>query len=126
MRDKTGTDVLRETLRVRCFKGDLVLIAKNRGLGVAVLDGFLRGTGSLPPDILQKMAQEFWGDSARYDAERDVLYRVRQEPKVFAPAKPPTCAEMFASGQLVRPVLDRPVRPAPPVTKPSPRPGWAD
>jgi hypothetical protein len=122
----SAEDLIRQALRARAFKGELALIAKNYGLGVSALDDWTRGTGRLPPDILQKMAQEFWGDSTRYDSERDLLYRIRPEPKVFAPAKPPTCEEMFASGQLVRPVLDRPAKPAPPMTKPKPRPGWTD
>ena len=92
----TGTDVLREALRVRIRKGSAALLARDLGAGTATLDEFAHGRGTLPLAIMNTLAKNLFGDSCSFDAQRDLLTRTKQvatpigtAPPRFVPKAPP-------------------------------------
>ena len=72
----TGTDILRQALAARLFKGALGRIAQDYGCGIAELESFARNAGDLPSELKQALAREFF--NCDFDAELD---RLRRQPQ---------------------------------------------
>jgi hypothetical protein len=126
MSEVTGSEIIRQTLYARAFKGHLSYLARDLGVGVAALDSFSRGEGKLPPEILQALAKEFFG--AEFDPALDRLRSAnRQEPRAIGPGPPPIWELMelpkFKGGPAERSF--RPVKPEPPQPKKK-RAGWLE
>ena len=82
----TGTDVIRQMLRVLNKKMNLAILARDLGISSDALQAFIDGQRSLPIPVLQGLTKKLWGHAV-YDPELDRLRPARQEP-----AKPLWCA----------------------------------
>src|SRR5512133_55816 len=88
----TGEEVLREALRVRFKRGPVVvgIFARELGVGVGALEDFANGkVATLSAQTLDAVAKFIFGDNAGYDAERNLLTRVKQIPKPGPARSPP-------------------------------------
>jgi len=119
----TGTDVLREALRIKFRHGPSVTanLARDLNVGVGALEAWASGSGQLPVAALNTITKRIFGDTASFDAERNLLVREKREaipmgitpprwtppPKPIPPPEPPRAK----------------VQPPPPLP---PKPGWAD
>jgi hypothetical protein len=84
---KTGTDVLREALRIRLKKGSPAQLSLDVGVGVAALENWAAGSGRLPDDVMGKIAKWLFGDNVSFDAARNLL--VRKKPTMLRSTAPP-------------------------------------
>ena len=69
----SGVDVLRQTLYARLAKGALPLIASNLPVGIAALENFARGQGSLSPEILGLLTKELFGGAIELNPATGLL-----------------------------------------------------
>ena len=76
----TGTDAIRQMLRVRNKKINLASLARDLGISSDMLDTFIDGKRSLPIPVLQDLTKVLWNGHAVYDPEVDRLRPARQEP----------------------------------------------
>ena len=76
----TGTDVIREMLRVRNKRTNFAILARDLGLSSNTLDAFIDAKRSLPIPVLQGLTKELWNGHAVYDPEVDRLRPALQEP----------------------------------------------
>jgi DNA-binding phage protein len=76
----TGTDVIRQMLRVRNKKMNLASLARDVGISSDTLLAFTDGKRSLPIPVLQGLTKVFWNEYAVYDPEVDRLRPARREP----------------------------------------------
>ena len=76
----TGTDVIREMLRVRNKRTNLAILARDLGISSDTLHAFIDGKRSLPIPVLQGLTKELWNGHAVYDPEVDRLRPALQEP----------------------------------------------
>ena len=77
---QTGTDAIREALRVR-RKTNIVALERDHGLSAAGRDAFIDGRRSLPAETLRAIAKDLW-PHLEFDAQAD-----RLRPAVREPAK---------------------------------------
>ena len=85
----TGTDAIREALRVR-RKTNLVALARDHGLSAVARDAFIDGRRSLPAETLWAIAKDLW-PHLEFDAQAD-----RLRPAVREPAKPQGVLPVFS------------------------------
>ena len=76
----TGTDAIRQMLRVRNKKINLASLARDVGISSDALQAFIDGKRSLPIPVLQGLTKVLWNGDAVYDPEVDRLRPARQEP----------------------------------------------
>ena len=76
----TGTDAIRQMLRVRNKKMNLAILARDLGISSDTLHAFIDGKRSLPIPVLQDLTKVLWNGDAVYDPEVDRLRPARQEP----------------------------------------------
>ena len=76
----TGTDAIRQKLRVLNKKMNLAILARDLGISSDMLDTFIDGQRSLPIPVLQGLTKVLWNGHAVYDPEVDRLRPARQEP----------------------------------------------
>ena len=76
----TGTDAIRQMLRVRNKRMNLASLARELGISSDMLDAFIDGKRSLPIPVLQDLTKKLWNGHAVYDPEVDRLRPARQEP----------------------------------------------
>src|SRR6478736_1447302 len=76
----TGTDAIRQKLRVLNKKINLASLARDLGISSDMLDTFIDGQRSLPIPVLQGLTKVLWNGHAVYDPEVDRLRPARQEP----------------------------------------------
>ena len=76
----TGTDAIRQMLRVRNKKINLAILARDLGISSDALQAFIDGKRSLPIPVLQGLTKVLWNGHAVYDPEVDRLRPARQEP----------------------------------------------
>ena len=76
----TGTDAIRQMLRVRIKKMNLAILARDLGISSDALQAFIDGKRSLPIPVLQELTKILWNGDAVYDPEVDRLRPARQEP----------------------------------------------
>ena len=123
MAETTGTDLIREALHIRNRKMNLVAHARNVGVGIDLLEGFIDGRRTLPDAVLRALAKELWPHT-EFVPELDVLRPAMQEP-----AKP-----LGVPPQLSIPLPRYPAGPAqigpqPETPAPAPQPkrkGWLE
>ena len=121
----SGTDIIREAVRVRMVKGHLGTLARDLSVSVDALEAFVAGKRTLPPDILRALTTELLSH-AEYDASCDRLRPANKQKPTPAygvtppPAKHNPTVPRQASGPF------RIVRDAAPMPLKSKRPGWAD
>ena len=122
MSETTGTDVIREALRVRNRKSNLIAIARDIQVSPHLLDSFIERKASLSPDILRKLTTELWGGQAEFDAELNLLRSANKTPPMSMGSRPPRCERKPVDhpGYTMGP---QPVKPERPKAK-TPRPGW--
>ena len=63
----TGTDLIRQMLRVRNKKMNLASLARDLGISSDTLLAFIDGKRSLPIPVLQGLTKELWNGHAVYD-----------------------------------------------------------
>jgi hypothetical protein len=124
----TGAQVLRDALHARAIKSHyLSLVARDYNIALAALEDFVRLGSKLPPEVLNRLARDLFGDNASYDPQRDLLVRTTAEARPLG-NRPPSIDEMdlelptFTGG----PAPVRPRHAALPGTPQRRRPGWAD
>ena len=76
----TGTDAIRQMLRVRNKRINLASLARELGISSDTLHAFIDGKRSLPIPVLQDLTKKLWNGHAVYDPEVDRLRPARQEP----------------------------------------------
>jgi hypothetical protein len=76
----TGTDVIRQKLRVRNKRMNLASLARELGITLDTLLGLADGKRSLPIPVLQDLTKKLWNGDTVYDAEVDRLRPARREP----------------------------------------------
>src|SRR5262245_18912766 len=84
----TGTDAIRQMLRVRNKRMNLAILARDLGIPSGTLDAFIDGKRSLPIPVLQGLTEELWNGHAVYDPGVDQLRPALQEPARPLGAKP--------------------------------------
>jgi hypothetical protein len=117
----TGTDVLREALRIRTKKGHTGSLARDLNIGIAALDEFAHGKGKLPDAIMSALAQHIFGSNVTFDAEQNLLKRAKPA-SIPAAVPPPRFVPTPKVYPTVAPMI--PSKPAP--VQPKGRAGWAD
>ena len=82
METKTGTDVVRECLRVRFNTGGPAVVgifARELSIGVGTLEDFANiRAATLPAATLDAAAKLALGDNVSFDPERNLLKRAKQ------------------------------------------------
>jgi hypothetical protein len=121
----TGTEALRERIRVHFKKYNGANLARDLNIGQAALDAFAHTNGKLPDAVLDGIAKRFFGDNCSFDAERNLL-KNNSPPPVLMPS-PPARPLPINAGPIVRTGADlaNPVAPGPMQPRLS-RPGWAE
>jgi len=122
----TGSDIIRERLRIWAHHGPLAALANDIGAPVNTLDAFVR-TGVKPsPDILKALTAIILPHAA-FDPSCDKLRPVATsaatpmgEGPPKSPPRPPP-GEIFHGGKPP-PLFPAPQKPVPKV----PRPGWVE
>jgi len=76
----TGTDAIRQMLRVRIKTMNLAILARDLGISSDALQAFIDGKRSLPIPVLQDLTKVLWNGDAVYDPETDRLRPARERP----------------------------------------------
>ena len=109
MTETTGTDRIRDALRVRNRKINLTPIARELGVNNATLEAFITGSAKLSPDLLKALTKELFPMS-EFVPELDVLRPALQEPARLLGVPPqlsiPLPRYAPGPGQGPRPVTD--------------------
>ena len=130
--ETTGTDVIREALRVRSKSAmfSTVNLAKDLGVPDSVLTNFI-ATGVRPrPDVVHALVKFLLHGHAIWDEALDRLKPANANPVVSLGVRPPpspiNLPAGFTPGRAGDPLPLglRPVKDPPPQPEPSPRPGW--
>ena len=120
---QTGTDAIREALRVR-RKTNLAALARDHGLSAAARDAFIDGRRSLPAETLRAIAKDLWPHLEFDPRDRPIAPCEPKEPE--ANGRPSaTDDDAFRSirqGHAQR--GPQPVKAATPAPKPKKRAGW--
>jgi hypothetical protein len=120
---KSGSDVLRAATRARNKGAAFALLARDLDIGIAALDAFARGEGTLPDAIMSALAKHIFGDNVTFDAARNLLVRAKRVP-IPAGLLPP---RYVPPPRPVSAPSPPPIRSdKPPPVQPKGRPGWAD
>jgi hypothetical protein len=123
---KTGTDALKQALRVRLKKGHQARLSRDLNVAMMSLGEFAFGDALLPVDVMRALARELWEGHAEYDAEADMLHSASTAPWKSLGVHPPAAiaGKKYPVGTVAAfpraevPVTPQPMRPR--------RAGWID
>jgi hypothetical protein len=116
----SGLQIIREAVAARANL--LVIMARDVGCGIGLLEDFSKGRADLPADRIQNIVKFIWNDYVAYNAEADAIMALPQ-PEARSIGRPPQLTVKLPTYQYGAAQQGGP-RPEVPPPKPKQRPGW--
>jgi hypothetical protein len=111
----TGTSILRNMLVSQSKRYNITHIARELNQPMDLLEAFAYGKRDIAPAMKQALARFLFAGNASFDAERDLLCSVNQQPSIPLGTAPDPCPPMkelpVNLGGAAGPRADKPAAP---------------